>query len=488
VSSIEEIRNERIKKLELLSSKGIDPYPADSKRTHFANKFLESFEDLLSSGDNVFVAGRVMSLRSHGGSTFMDMFDGTARIQGYLKADEAGEEVYQLFVDTVDVGDFIELGGTAFKTKKDVPTVLAKEWRMLAKSLRPLPGEYYGFKDEEEKLRKRYLDILMNPEVRELVEKKSEFWRATRKFLQKNGFTEVETPTLELTTGGAEATPFKTHHEDYDLDVYLRISVGELWQKRLMAAGLPRTFEIGRIYRNEGSSPEHLQEFTSMEFYAAYMDYREGMNFTREMIVSVVKEVFGKTSFSTRGYNFDLGNEWERLDYVSTVEKMTGVNILNASEKQMEEKLSELGVEYEGKNRERLIDSLWKYCRKQIEGPAFLINHPKIVSPLSKSLPENPELTERVQLILAGSEMTNGFSELNDPIDQRERFEVQRELLEAGDTEAMMPDWEFVEMLEHGMPPTFGFAYGDRLFSFLIDKPIRETQIFPLMKPKDIIG
>jgi len=314
---------------------------------------------------------------------------------------------------------------------------------------------------------------------------KSRFWDVTRDFLKKNNFLEVETPTLEVTTGGAEATPFQTHHNDFDMDVYLRISVGELWQKRLMGAGYPKTFEIGRIYRNEGSSPEHLQEFTSMEFYAAYMDYREGMEFTKEMIKKVVADVFGKTKFTTRGHTFDLGGTWEEIEYVNVVKEMTGINVLEAGESEMESKLKELGVDYAGENKERLTDSLWKYCRKQISGPSFLIHHPKLVSPLSKALPENPLLTERVQLILAGSEVTNGFSELNDPIDQKERFEAQKKLLDGGDSEAMMYDWEYVEMLEYGIPPTFGFAYGDRLFSFLVDKPIRETILFPLMKPQN---
>ena len=264
----------------------------------------------------------------------------------------------------------------------------------------------------------------------------------------------------------------------------MRISVGELWQKRLMAAGLPKTFEIGRVYRNEGSSPEHLQEFTNIEFYAAYMDYLEGMQITKELILKIADEVFETRVFTTRGHTFNLDDEWKELDYADTVKEMTGIDVLTASVKEMEEKLKELNVTYSGDNKERLTDTLWKYCRKQIAGPAFLINHPKLVSPLSKAHPENSEKTERAQLLLAGAELTNSFSELNDPVDQRKRFELQQELLEAGDDEAMMPEWEFVEMLEHGMPPTFGFGMGDRLFAFMVDKPIRETQLFPLMKPK----
>jgi len=324
----------------------------------------------------------------------------------------------------------------------------------------------------------------MNPEIKDIFIKKEKFWDATRKFLKKEGFLEVETPTLEITTGGAEAKPFQTHHHDFDIDVYLRISVGELWQKRLLAAGFPRVFEIGRCYRNEGSSPEHTQEFTNMEFYASYMDYRQGMEFTEKMIKEVVQESFGTLKFETHEAKINLSKKWERITYVDTIKKMLKIDVLEASEKEMMKKLDELKVKYEGVNKERLTDSLWKHCRKQIVGPAWLIDVPKLVSPLSKAKPENPLLTERVQLILAGAEMTNGFSELNDPVDQAERFEVQRKLIKAGDKEAMMPDDEFVEMLEHGMPPAFGFAYGERLFAFLADKPIRETQMFPLMRPK----
>ncbi len=483
MASLEEIREERIKKLELLQSSHIDPYPAHTSRSHSVSEIIASFDEQAASAKKVTIAGRVMALRKHGGLVFFDLYDGTGTIQGYLKKEEIAEEVFSLFDQTVDIADFIEITGSAFLTKRGEKSILVKSWKMLTKSLRPLPEKWHGLQDIEERFRKRYLDILMNPEIRDLLEKKARFWEETRIFLKERGFLAVETPTLELTTGGAEARPFKTHHNDFDIDVYLRISVGELWQKRLMAAGIPRTYEIGRVYRNEGSSPEHLQEFTGMEFYAAYMDYREGMRLTKEMIQTVVSKVFGTTQFTTRGHSFDLQGEWEELDYVETVKKFTGIDVLSASEEAMRNTLSELGVTFEGSNRERLTDTLWKYCRKQIADPAFLINHPKLVSPLAKTKPENPLLTERVQLILAGSEMTNGFSELNNPIDQRERFQIQQELIDRGDDEAMMPEWEFVEMLEHGMPPTFGFGYGDRLFSFLVDKPIRETQIFPLMRP-----
>jgi len=326
----------------------------------------------------------------------------------------------------------------------------------------------------------------MNSDLRDIIEKRSAFWRHAREFMLNEGFLEIETPTLETTTGGAEARPFATHHNDYDMPVYLRISVGELWQKRALAAGFPKVFEIGRVYRNEGSSPEHLQEFTNMEFYAAYMDYTKGRLFVERMVKDVVMKTFDTLQFEVKGFKVDLfAPSWEVIEYVPYVKTHTGIDVLTATMEEMEVKLKELGVKYEGENRERLIDSLWKYCRKNIAGPVWLTNHPKIVSPLAKSIPNNPDLTERLQLIIAGSEFSNSFSELNDPVDQRERFEQQAKLIERGDDEAMMPDWEFVEMLEHGMPPAFGSApLGDRMFAVLAGQSIRETVMFPLMKPR----
>lgn len=358
-----------------------------------------------------------------------------------------------------------------------------KEFSFLTKAIRPLPEKFHGIENDDERYRKRYLDIATDDELRAVFYRKSKFWEATREFLKSKGFLEVDTPTLEHTTGGAEARPFATHHNDYDVDVYLRISIGELWQKRLMAAGFPKTFEIGRAFRNEGSSPDHLQEFTNMEFYWAYADYEDGMRLVEEMYKFIAKEVYGKTVFSARGHTFDLADEWRRVDYVTAVKEKTGIDILTATDDEMRAKLTELGVKYDGTNRERLTDTLWKYTRKLISGPAFLINHPELISPLAKPNTSNPGTVERFQVILGGSEIGNGYSELNDPLDQRARFEKQQAMLAGGDEEAMMPDWDFVEMLEHGMPPTCGFGFGERLFAFLEDKPIREVQYFPFMKP-----
>lgn len=495
MSSIDEIRDARINKLKLLRDKGINPYPAESKRELTLREAVDNFENLEKparpdgrSGGNKeekWISGRIMSIRGQGAIIFVTVYDGTGSFQGLLKKDILGDEKFNFWNETVDIGDFVEIQGTFFKTNRGEKTQEIKDWRMLSKSLRPLPEKWHGLQDIEERFRKRYLDILMDQEVRDIFYKKAKFWEALRNFLKKENFLEVETPTLEVTTGGAEARPFKTHHNDFDIDVYMRISVGELWQKRLLSAGFPRVFEIGRVYRNEGSSPEHTQEFTNLEFYAGYMDYRQGIEFTERMLKEVTRETLGTLQFETHGNKIDLSPKWEIITYVDTVKKMTGIDVLSANEKEMMKKLDELGVKYEGANKERLTDSLWKYCRKQIVGPAWLTDVPKLVSPLSKAKPENPLLTERVQLILAGAEMTNGFSELNDPIDQCERFLVQKKLIEEGDEEAMMPDDEFVEMLEHGMPPAFGFGFGERFFAFLVDKPLRETQLFPLMRPRE---
>jgi lysyl-tRNA synthetase class 2 len=484
MASLTEIRQARLEKLKTLKQKGINPYPARVKRDISLKQFKDNFSDLEEKQKEISLAGRIMIIRGQGAIMFAVLFDGTEKVQAILKKDEIGEEKMKFFADIFDMGDFISITGVALTSKTGEKSLLVKDFMMAGKSLQPLPEKWHGLQDTDERYRKRYLDFLENDELRDLIIKKSKFWDYTREFLKENGFLEVETPTLEVTTGGAEAAPFATHHNDYDLDVYLRISIGELWQKRLMAGGFPKTFEIGRAYRNEGSSPEHLQEFTNLEFYASFMDYNEGIEFTEKMIKEVVFKTFGKMDFSTRGHTFSLEGSWPRVSYCQIVEEKTGINVLTASKEEIEKKLKELEVKYDGNSKERLVDTLWKYCRKQITGPIWLIDQPKIISALAKAKEDNQDLTERVQLILAGAELTNGYSELNDPIDQEDRFNAQQELLKAGDDEAMMPDMEFVEMLEHGMPPTFGFAYGERLFAFLVDKPLRELQTFPLMKPR----
>lgn len=477
-------RDDRLKKMEEFINNGVNPYPAKVKRDFGIGSVLADFESLADSQKEFYIVGRLRSKREHGNLAFANLEDASGNIQLAFSKKDIGVEAYKSFLKLIDVADFIEVKGSVFLTHKGEKSVMVKEWKLLTKALRPIPDAWYGLKDEDELFRKRYLDLLLNKDLRDLFYKKALFWEVTRDFMKRHGFFEVETPTLEVTTGGAEANPFKTHHDDFDIPVYLRISIGELWQKRLMAAGYEKVFEIGRAYRNEGSSPNHLQEFTNMEFYWAYADYEMGMKLAQELYQEIALKVFGKTKFKTREFEYDLAGEWPRIDYRDEVLKQTGVDVLKTSEEEMKKKLEELKVKYEGDNRERLTDTLWKYCRKNIAGPVFLINHPKLVSPLAKAKPENPELTERFQIIIAGAEIGNGFSELNDPIDQYNRFKLQQELIDRGDKEAMMPDWEFVEMLEHGMPPTCGFGFGERLFAFLVDKPIRETTLFPLMKPK----
>jgi len=395
-----------------------------------------------------------------------------------------GKDSYKDLKDFIDIGDFLSVTGNLVTTHKGEKTLSVKEWELLTKSLRPLPDKWHGLKNEEERFRKRYLDIMFNSEVKDIVEKKAKFWNAAREFHQKHGFLEVETPVLENTVGGADATPFATHHNALDLDVFLRISAGELWQKRLMVAGFEKTFEIGRIFRNEGMSAEHAQDYTQCEAYWAYGDFEDMYNFLRECYRYIAQETFGTLKFHIRGFDIDLGNDWPLIDYAEEIQKQTGVDIWQASDEEIINKLEKLNVKYEADNRGRLIDSIWKCCRKNIGGPAILINEPKIVSPLAKASPTNPNVTERFHFVIAGSEVGQGYSELNDPIDQKERFDKQQALRDAGDEEAQMADDDFVEALEHGMPPTCGHGFSERLFSFFMDKPIRECQIFPLMRPK----
>ncbi len=508
---------DRIKKLERIKVLGVNPFATRFDSTHQIGALLRQYdakieegtpspfrsvEDvILSPTGDIAVAGRVMLHRSFGKICFATTSDGTGRIQVLFSRENCsiivdGKEAKELTGETdpvsaykfaeklIDLGDFIGIRGELFYTHKGELTLFAKEFSFLTKAIRPLPEKFHGIESDEERYRKRYLDMTMDDEIRARFVRKSAFWKATRDFLVNKGFLEVDTPTLEHTTGGAEARPFATHHNDYDVDVFLRISIGELWQKRLMAGGFPKTFEIGRAYRNEGSSPDHLQEFTNMEFYWAYADYEDGMKLVEELYRYIAQTVYGKTVFTARGHTFDLADDWRRVDYVTAVLEKTGIDILTATDAEMRNKLTELGVKYDGTNRERLTDTLWKYTRKLISGPAFLVNHPELISPLAKPSMKNPGTVERFQVILGGSEIGNGYSELNDPLDQRARFEKQQSMLAGGDDEAMMPDWEFVEMLEHGMPPTCGFGFGERLFAFLEDKPIREVQYFPFIKQK----
>jgi len=488
MSALNEIRAERLRKLRLLEERGMRPYPNRSARTHEIGQVLADFDGLESSGSALTIDGRVRAIRTHGGSAFLDIEDGTGRIQAFLKKDELGEEAFSLFQDAVDIGDFVEVAGRAMRTKRGEESVEASGWRMLAKTLLPIPDEWYGLADEDERFRKRYLDMLLNKEVAENARKRSVFWNSFRSHLLAKGFIEVETPVLENTTGGAEARPFVTHHNALDIDVYLRISAGELWQKKLLVGGLPKTFEIGRIFRNEGMSREHLQDYTQLEFYQAYSDYEEGKRMIVDLYRHVARETFGTLEFSIGEHRVDLGKEWETYDFCEAIRREYGLDPFIATLDEVKKALKDAGIEKPGEEMsvERGVDLLWKRVRKGISGPGFLVGVPVYLEPLAKKSEKDERVVERFQIILAGSEMGKGFSELNDPRDQRERFLAQQALRDAGDEEAQMADMDFVEALEYGMPPAFGFGCSERLFSFLADKDVREAQLFPLMKPRDV--
>lgn len=543
--SLDEIRSEKLKKIDALVASGVNPYPATTHATHTIAEVKAHFSDYvrktetkeqdvrnekgevsvehvhltLAPGKIVTIAGRIMSKRGQGGTVFAHIYDGTERIQAYVKlqtsddrpasalqttdsnqgATGLGEGQFDLFRNA-DPSDFIEVTGECMVTKRGEPSILVTSWRMLAKALIPVPTEHFGIEDEEERLRKRYLDILLNPEVKQRIEMRSRFWNVCRQYLLERGFIEVETPVLEVTTGGADARPFTAHHNALDIDVHMRISAGELWQKRLMVAGVNRTFEIGRIFRNEGMSFEHAQDYTQLEYYLAYADYHVGMQMTQELYRRIADEVFGTRTFTVKGMQVDLGADgtsWGTIHFCDLLKQEFGIDaareIPEGSDEDkaevacIESLLRERGIAYDAKgfNRSRGVDLLWKSLRKNIVGPAFLIGVPVYLEPLAKRSEEDTRVVERFQVILAGSEMGKGFSELNDPTDQRQRFEVQQNMRDAGDDEAQMADWSYVEALEYGMPPTFGFGVSERLFSFLLDIPIREAQIFPLLKPRE---
>lgn len=477
---LDSIREEKIKKLEKFKHQGIDPFPSGPFDKEDAAEVLKK-----PIGEKTVIAGRIMLFRNMGNITFAQIQDESGRIQVVLNKKEF-EDDYKFWTKNLDIGDFIGIEGQRFDTQKGERSVLAGKLTLLAKSILPLPDKHKALQDEDEKFRKRYLDILFNEDIKDMVYKRDRFWNSVRSFMKERKFVEVQTPVLETIPGGADAQPFITHHNALDVDVYLRISMGELWQKRLMVAGMEKTFEIGRQFRNEGMDSEHLQDYEQMEFYWAYANFKKGMELVKELYRHVAQETFGTQKFKIKKFDVNLEEEWETYDYVETIKEMTSVDVLSADLEEIESKLQELGIEYDKKgfNINRAIDNLWKYCRKQIAGPGFLINEPLAVSPLAKKSKNNPKLVQRFHVILAGSELGNGYSELNDPIDQEERFAQQQKLRDDGDQEAQFHDEDFVEALEYGMPPTCGFGMSERVFSFLMNKSARECQIFPLMKPR----
>lgn len=483
--ALEDMRAERLKRIALLEEKGMDAYPAETNRTADNASFLASFPELIDSGNEVVLAGRIMSLRDQGGIIFCDVFDGTARVQTILKQDDMDAELFALFVAAVDQGDFIETTGQAFVTKRGMNSLMVSSWRMLAKALRPIPDAWFGLKDEDARYRKRYLDMLLTPEVADLAKKRSVFWNSIRSFMLARGFVEVETPVLETLTGGADARPFITHHNALDMDVYLRISVGELWQKKLMVAGLPKTFEIGRIFRNEGMSHEHANDYTSFEFYEAYADARIGVPMLMDLYRTVARETFGTEQFTINGFAVDLAGEWDQVDFNTLMQERYGFDPRDVSLEEVAAHMEKEGIPKEPNlSLARGVDLLWKKVRKTIGGPAILTGMPVYLEPLAKKSKTDPRTVQRFQILIGGSELGKAFNELNDPIDQAERFTAQQALRDAGDDEAQMADTEYVEAMEYGMPPIFGFGVSERLFSFLLGKSIREASLFPLMRPR----
>jgi lysyl-tRNA synthetase, class II len=477
----EQIINERIKKLEELRKQGVNPYPDKYDKKHSCEE-CSSFK----IGSKVKTSGRLMTKRDLGKIAFCVLKDFSGKIQIVLQEGETPEKEKKFFEKNIDSGDFIGVEGLIIKTKTGEISILVKKIEILSKSILPLPEKYKGLQDEEEIFRKRYLDILMNDEVKEMFVKKSRFWNVIREFLNEKGFLEVETPVLENSAGGAAAKPFTTHHNALDINVYLRISMGELWQKKLMVAGFEKIFEIGRQFRNEGMDMEHLQDYSQMEFYWAYANYEDGMKIVEEMYKKIAKDVFGTLKFDIHGYKVDFSKKWENYDFEELIKKETGIDIYKTDIKDIKKKLNELKVEYDPNvDKWRLIDQLWKYCRKKISGPGFLTGQPVELTPLAKRNPEDKRKVEQFQVIMAGSEMGNGYSELNDALDQEERLKEQSKQKEAGDEESMAHDKTFIEALKYGMPPTCGFGVSERLFAFLMGKPLRECVIFPLMRPEE---
>jgi len=476
-------RKLRLEKVAKLKEIGIDPYPSKSGKQISNSEVVNKFEEY--DGKNLILAGRLISWREHGALIFGNIEDQSGKIQIYIKMDELEEtnkENQNLgFKDLnlVDIGDFIEVSGTITKTQRGEISILVKRFRILTKSIRPIPT---AMDDKEERFRRRYLDMTLHPEVRKRIERRSKFWQATRDFLNKNNFVEVNIPVLEHTTGGADANPFITHYDALDQDFYLRIS-HELPLKRLLGGGFERVYDIGARFRNEGISDEHLPEHVAVEWYWAYADYREGMEITKQMFRYIMNEVYGTLKFNIKGFEVDLEKEWPEIWFSDIIKEKLNVDIFKDETEKMYEVLKKQGVVLDGDvNRNRVVDNLWKVIRKTIGGPAFLLGVPKFMSPLAKANVENINIVDRFQPIIAGSELANAWSELNDPVDQLERFMEQQKLRDSGDSEAQMLDIDFVEMLEYGMPPAVGFGMAERVFWFFENVSAKEAVPFPQLK------
>lgn len=477
----------RREKLAQLQAEGKDPFEITKcEVTHHSDEIKDNFDEL--EGKDVAIAGRLMSKRIMGKASFCNIQDRNGNIQSYVSRNDIGDEAYAAF-KKFDIGDLISIKGFVFKTKTGEVSVHAKEVTLLSKSLQVLPEKFHGLKDQELRYRQRYLDLIVNPEVRDTFIKRSRIITEIRRFLDGKGFLEVETPVLQTIPGGASARPFITHHNTLDIDMYCRIAL-ELPLKRLIVGGFERVYEIGRVFRNEGISVRHNPEFTLMELYQAYTDYNGMMDITEEMFRTVAQNVLGTTTVHYGGYELDLGKPFARKTMVDAVKEFSGVDFDQVADTAEAKRIAdEHHVAYEERHVKGDILNLFfeEFVEKNLIQPTFIIDYPVEISPLTKRKPDKPEFTERFELFIVGREYGNAYSELNDPIDQRHRFEYQEYLREAGDDEANMIDEDFLTALEYGMPPTGGLGVGIDRFVMLLTESvsIRDVILFPTMKPLD---
>ncbi len=483
---LNEMMQVRYEKLEQFKEKGINPFGARFERSHYAQDVLEHFEELEET--DVTIAGRLMSKRGMGKAGFAHIQDVTGQIQIYVRLNDIGPEAHELF-KRLDIGDIIGVVGYVFRTHKGEITVGAKELTLLSKSLRPLPEKWHGLKDVEIRYRQRYTDLIVNPEVKNVFITRSKIIQSLRRFLDNKGFLEVETPTMHAIAGGASARPFITHHNALDLDLYMRIAL-ELHLKRLIIGGLEKVYEVGRVFRNEGISTRHNPEFTMMELYQAYGDYHDMMNITEELIASIAQEVLGTQKITYQGIEVDLTPPWTRITMVDAVHKYAGVDFkLINSDAEAREQAKKLGVSVpaDATKGSVLNEIFEEKVEENLIQPTFVMDYPIEVSPLAKRKEDDPNFTSRFELFITARELANAFSELNDPIDQKERFVKQMEQRARGDEEAHMMDEDFVKAMEIGMPPTGGLGIGiDRLVMLLTDSPsIRDVILFPTLRPRE---
>lgn len=470
-----------------LQSAGIWPYPGETKRTHAIGAALLDWKKLEDTQNEVIIAGRLMSIREHGGMIFIDVKDESGKIQALLKKDGLGEKSYQFFIDNFDIGDFVQIRGTALTTKRGEKTVLAADCKMMAKALRPLPDKWHGLQDTEERYRRRYLDLIFNEDVKKKFIIRTEIIKAIRNFLDERGFMEVETPILQTIYGGATAKPFKTYFNAYDMDVFLRIAP-ELFLKKLLVGGFEKVYEIARNFRNEGVDKQHNPDFTMLEFYWAWSDYKRLMKVTEEMMAYILQKVLGTAKITYQGNEIDFAAPWPRVEYLDLLKKEAKVDYWASNRDGLAAKAKELGVEIDkNAGKPEIADEIYKkYCRPKIVQPTFLIHYPKESKPLAKTVAPGGPIAANFQLIVNGFEIVNAFSEQNDPIEQAARLKEQEELFKQGFQEAQRTDTDFIEALEYGMPPCAGLGMGiDRLAALLTDSnALREIILFPIMKPR----